>query len=162
MKLYKGMGDIGNIYKDGDEYTAEVAQEYDDDRKVRFQVYRFPLEQMSLYKGMIIPHNFHKRSDLPHPIGQYKEWFSDDLKSVADSQGVSVAKLAKGLCGRNVVDRFWAYHCIGSHHGFDNLDSYPLDLSEKEWEKRERGPTARRVRTQRYGYTRPGTFKRRR
>lgn len=149
-RLYKGMGDIGNIYVDDGEYSAEVAQEYDDDGRVMFQLYRFPLDKCVLRKGKILDAHGNE------------EWFSDDLKSIAQSSSMSVAKLAKALCGRNPVARFWAYYDIGGHFGFDNLDSYPLNLSEKEWEKRERGPTARRLRTARYGYTRPGSFKRRR
>jgi hypothetical protein len=164
-KLYKSLGDMGNIFTDTTGVyppEAELWQEYDDDGKTMFQVYRFPLEQHSLYKGMIIPHGFHKRTDLLHPIASYEEWFSDDLKSVASSAGTTVAKLAKGLCGRNIMDRFNAYYDIGGHDGFDNFDSYPLTMTEKELEKRERGPTARRLRTQRHGYTRPGSLKRRR
>lgn len=148
MRLYKGMGDVGNIYvDDSGEYTAEIPQEYDDDGRVMFQVYRFPLDKCVLRKGKVLSSAGHE------------EWFSDDLKSIAQTSDTSVAK---GLCGRDPVARFWAYYEIGSHHGFDNLDSYPLTLTEKEWEKRERGPTARRLRTARYGYTRPGSFKRRR
>ena len=161
MKPYKSVGDIGNIYKDGDVYTAEVYQEYDDDGKTMFQVYRFPLEQKSLYKGKIIPYGFHKQSDLPHAIGQYTEWYSDDLASVASSTGTTAAKLAKALCSTNVMDRFHAYYDIGSYHGFENLDSYPLTMTEMELERRGR-PTMRRLRTSRYGYTRPGYHKRHR
>lgn len=149
-RFYKGMGDVGNIYVDDGQYEAEIFQEYDDDGRTMFQVYRYPLDKCVLRKGKILS------------SGGHEEWFSDDLKSIAQTSGTSVTKLAKALCGRNPVARFWAYYDIGSHHGFDNLDSYPLTLTEKELEKRERGPTARRLRTARYGYTRPGTMKRRR
>lgn len=152
-KLYKSVGDIGNIYTDTTGVyapEAEVFQEYDDDGKVMFQVYRVPLEKFNLRKGKIVD-----------KYGN-DEWFSDDLASVAQSSGTSVAKLAKGLCGNNIMARFAAYYDIAGHHGWDNFDSYPRTMTEKELEKRERGPTARRVRNARYGYTRPGTMKRRR
>lgn len=162
-KLYKSLGDIGNIYSDTTGAyppEAEIWQEYDSDGQTRFQVYRFPLEQKSLHKGKIIPHGFHKRTDLPHPIDSYEEWFSKDLDQVARSCSTTKAVLAHALCGANVLKRFNAYYDIGSYHGFDNFDSYPLDLSEKELDKRQT-PSARRLHNQRYDYARPGSRKRR-
>ena len=153
QKLYKGMGDIGNIFVRDGEYEAEVYQDYEDDGgRTRIQVYRFNLDRLTV-----------KNRKLVNQYG-HEEWFSDKktLTEVAHSAGRSVAALAKAFCSSKPEVRFWAYHDVGGHWGFDNFDSYPLTLTEKELEKRERGPTARRIRTQTHGYTRPGTFKRRR
>ena len=160
-KLYKAMGDIGNIYKDGDRYQGEVFQEYDDDGKTMFQVYRFDLDRLSLHKGMLMPYGFHKRGDLPHATHQYEEWFSKDLGSIAQTSGSTKGKLAKAFCSADPVKRFWAYYEVGSHHGFDNLDSSPLTMTELELKKHEK-PTARGLHGRRYGYVRPGSRKRRR
>lgn len=150
-RVLKEMGDIGTIFEDATgqyEPEAEIWQEYETERgRTRFQVYRFSLERKSLYKGRIIPYGFHKRADLPHPIGQYEEWYSKYLGDVARSHGVTKAELARDLTSKDPLRRFWAYYSIGGHHGFDNLDSYPLDLSEKQLEdriaRRDRLPTLR-------------------
>lgn len=151
-KLYKPLGDIGNIYTDTTGVyapEAEIWQEYDSDGKTRFQVYRFSLDKLFVKKGKIVNEHGHE------------EWFSDRLSDVASSAGTTVARLAKALAGRDIGKRFSAYYDIGGHYGFDNLDSYPLDLSELELEKRQR-PSARRLHTARHGYSRPGSRRRHR
>jgi hypothetical protein len=139
-RLFKSLGDLGEIYEDQTgQYEPEVElwEAYETERgKTRFLVHRFSLERKSLYKGRIIPFGFHKRADLPHPIGQYEEWYSKDLGSVASSAGTTKARLARDLTSADPLRRFWAYYAIGGHYGFDNFDSDPLDLSEKEFEKR--------------------------
>lgn len=139
-KLYQSLGDRGNVYVDTTgvyEPEAEIWEEYENERgKTRFLVYRFTLERKSYYKGNIIPYGFHKRKDLPHPIGQYTEWYSKDLDRVARSSGTTRTDLVRALTSKDPMDRLWAYECIAGHHGYDNLDSDPLDLSEKELEER--------------------------
>lgn len=148
-RVLKELGDIGLIFEDATgqyEPEAEVWSEYETERgKTRFSVYRFDLPRVSFYKGMIIPYGFHKRTDLPHPIVMYAEWYSEDLSDAARSHGVTKAALVRDLVSKDPVRRFWAYYTIGGHWGFNNLDDYPLDLSEKELEERiEKGEVARR------------------
>lgn len=152
-KRYKNLGDIGHV--DVDESgvyppEAEIVQEYDDDGKTRFQVYRFPLDKLICKGGEVVNEYGHK------------EWFSDDLDAVARSTGGTASALAKGFCSNDIMKRFNSYYDVGSHFGFDNLDSDPLNLSELELGKRGRGPTARRLHTRHYGYSAPGSRKRRR
>lgn len=141
-KMKHSLGDRGMIYEDTTGVyppEAELWEEYEDERgKTRWLVYRFSLEQKSFYKGHVNPYDFHKRKDLPHPIGQYAEWYDKDLASVARSAGTTKTALIRGLTSKNIMDRFWAYESIAGYHGLDNFDSYPLNLSEKEFEKRTR------------------------
>lgn len=141
-KKYKSLGDVGVIYRDTTGVyapEAEVWQEYEDGGKTRFQVYRFSLDRLSLHRGKPVPYGFHKCVDLPHPIEQYEEWFSKDLDDIARSSGTTKAALARDLCSRDPLRRFWAYHAIGSHHGWENFDQYPLDISEDEAREQGRG-----------------------
>ena len=90
--------------------TGKRNKNYDDE--MRFQVYRFCLD-----------------------VGE-KDWF--DLDSVASCVGSTREELVKLLNSDNPVDRARAYVDIGSFHGFENFDSYPLDLSEAEMVRRFR------------------------
>ena len=139
-EVFKELGDIGIILRDKTgqyEEVAEVWQEYEGRRgRTRWLVYRYDLERKSIYRGKIIPYGFHKMEDLPHPIGGYEEWFSKYLPGIASAVGRSVGSLARDLTSADPERRFWAYYDIGNVEGFDNLDSYPLDLSEREFEER--------------------------
>lgn len=141
-KLLNSLGDRGNVYVDTTgvyDPEAEIWEDYEDERgKLRFLVYRFSLERKSYYKGNVIPFDFHKRHDLPHPIGSYTEWFSKDLAKVASSAGTTRTALVRALTSDKPMDRLWAYESIAGYHGYENLDSDPLNLSEKEFEKRNR------------------------
>lgn len=68
----------------------------------------------------------------PHPVESYDEWFSSDLREVADCVGMPVAELRDMLCSDDPLKRADAYRAIGDYHGWDNLDEYPLILTEDE------------------------------
>jgi hypothetical protein len=126
---------------------AEADEMWDESRN-RTLVFRFEIERFSLYREeidadsyayreMLIPFGFDKRTDLPHPISSYKQWFSDDLASVASSAGTTREELVEGLCSEDIMARLWALECIAGHHGYENFDGYPLDLSVEEMARRE-------------------------
>ena len=123
----------------------EIAQEYEDEGKTKFQFYRFPLEQQKLVadeeevgKFFLVPKNYDKKT-YPHDISQYEEWFVKDLKSVARSCGMELEELVDLLCSDIPAKRANAYECIGGHHGYDNFECYPQTLTEgqlnKKWRK---------------------------
>lgn len=60
------------------------------------------------------------------------EWFAKSLHRVATCSDTTYPALEAALCSENPSDRAWAYESIGSYHGLDNLDSYPLVLTEDE------------------------------
>lgn len=67
------------------------------------------------------------------------EWFSDDLKSVADCMGTELTELESWFKGDDIIDRAMAYIYLGEYWGFVNLDNYPINLFEDmTWESREK------------------------
>lgn len=72
----------------------------------------------------------------PKPVSEYQEWFVKDLASIAATVGMDVADLRAALCSENILDLANAYRAIADHHGWHELDSYPLMLSRNDIEKR--------------------------
>jgi hypothetical protein len=99
---------------------GEWVEVEDDDR---LTVYRFLLEKCSFVNGVLSDNKYH----VDHPA-----WFADDLESVAAYCGASVGELRDCFCSDDPVVRARAYQDVGSYHGFENLDSYPLVLGRAE------------------------------
>ena len=124
----------------------EVMQEdedADDDSASAVTVWRFALKRTATCcnaddctKTHLVPYGFPQRSDLPYGIHVYKEWFSDDLASVAQSAGRDVHELRAAFCSDDVIERVYAYLDLGLTYGFDNLDNYPIHMSAKEFAAR--------------------------
>lgn len=114
----------------------EVAQDCENGT---FEVFRFSLDRLKRDEesGFLIPFGWDE--SWPYGASVYREWFDRDLARVADSIGSKVADLRTALCSDGTNDRAWAYEAIGGYHGFVNLDSDPLTLTESEldarWEK---------------------------
>lgn len=75
------------------------------------------------------------RTDLPHPITNYKPWFADDLESVARSVGRTAEEIVDDLCSDDPKRRAHAYDDIGGYHGFMNFDHDPERWSESEFKE---------------------------
>lgn len=123
----------------GEEVTTKACDSFTVDRhnRKRFKVYRVVLDQLD-------------RRQLPDGSSTVDEWFGDDLDSVASSAGTTRQALVDDLCSDDPVKRWGAYYSVGSHFGWDNFDSEPLDLSERELQAREdRQSTAQKQRRQR-------------
>lgn len=58
------------------------------------------------------------------------------LSGVAQTHGTTVRELRRGFASDDPRQRAWAYGCVASHHGYENFDSYPLELSYREWQLR--------------------------
>lgn len=121
------------------EPEMEIAQEYERKGKPRFQLYRFPLDKQKAVRRngrvYIVPAKWDET--WSHPIHQYEEWFIADLADVASFIDGTEDDLIEGLISDDVNDRAAAYESIGGYHGFDNLDQYPHDLSEREFDRRK-------------------------
>lgn len=113
----------------------EIAQE--DEGAKRFYVYRVVLDPVKKVGKYLVPAGY--TESWTHPVHSYNEWYAKDLASVARSCGTTKAKLVAALCSDEPQDRAWAYDCIGGHHGFDNFDSDPLVLTERELNMRWHG-----------------------
>lgn len=94
--------------------------------------YRYPLEKCYWNDGVLSDNKYHK----DHPA-----WFADDLDMVSRCMDEDHDNMIDSLCNdgqtdREVCNRANAYHSIGSYHGFENFDGYPLQLSQQETESR--------------------------
>lgn len=120
--------------------VAEVADE-DEDKNV-FVLFRFDLDSF-----------FAKRDDASivavggmviWPNGEeyfHAEWFSGSLGSVADSIGCDVIDLQEAFCQNESLPRlFWAYESVAGYHGWENFDSYPIELTEFQLDMRWSSP----------------------
>jgi hypothetical protein len=117
----------------------EIASEYEDRReRTRFMLHRFPLDPLKKVKrdGKTYIVSWRWAPEWPHPIKDYEDWFIKDLGDVARSIGSTKEELINALTSEDPKELAWAYEAIGGYHGLDNLDSHPLDLSEKNLEER--------------------------
>jgi hypothetical protein len=95
-----------------------------------YTVYRFCLDRCTFVDGVLSDNPFHPECPA---------WFADNIAGVASCVGKDPAELIAGLCSADPVERAHAYRDIGSYHGWENLDQYPLRLSRAEVEQRYEG-----------------------
>ena len=102
------------------EYWGEPTEvDRDDPKKDTYQVFRWNIEN-DVLKDL----DWVEGSDL------------GGWEAVAKSVGMSLEKLKKDARSGNALDRAWIYKLVGDFYGIDNLDSYPLELTREEMEKR--------------------------
>lgn len=105
-----------------------------------FEVYRFSLDRLKEVEGSEGPRRYlvteRYEPSWSHPLPSYEEWFAESLPHVARASGTSSSVLRECLCSETVLARAEAYEAIGSYHGFINLDSDPLMLTEDQLNER--------------------------
>ena len=119
----------------------EVAPERDvteDGEGKVVRVYSFDLDHLKMvsYDGarFLVPEAYEE--GWHSPVHQYQEWFTDSLGGVASFIGTTEQDLRRDLCSEDVLLRARAYRAIGDYHGFENLDSYPSEITVEELEER--------------------------
>ena len=98
--------------------------------------YRFVLKPCTFIDGVLSDNRFHP---------DHCAWFAttaakmaarpQDGKGLADIAaftGIEESELVGMLCSEDPIELALAYRAIGEYHGFDNLDSYPLEMSHAE------------------------------
>jgi len=111
-----------------------VIEENDCGEASRWVVYRFSLERCTFEDGILSNNKFHK---------DHAAWFAEPeckraerpqdttyLSKVAECMGMDLETLQTLFCSDNPIERAEAYRCVGEYHGFGNLDSYPLTLTD--------------------------------
>lgn len=121
--------DTTGVYAPELETLHEV---FDAPKESSFLVFRACLDRCKVVEGILVP--FIYQADWTHPLESYREWYAEDLPSVAsscgyDDDGVSIIE---GLCSENPTVRARAYSDIAAHHGWMNFDQYPLTISETQ------------------------------
>jgi hypothetical protein len=106
-----------------------------------FQVFRFTLERHKIVEEesetdgeeptrYLVPMGYEPSPD--RSPSNHVPWFVKDLGKVANSCGIKRWEMVEWLCSESVQDRAQVYSCIGGYHGFMNLDTYPLEMTEAE------------------------------
>lgn len=112
----------------------EIAEEiFDAPGHERFFVYRFPIERLKRVTDddgniYVVPYRYD--ASWRYPASQYREWYLDTIGDIARSVGRTAEDLIDALCSEDPRERSFAYLDIGGYWGYDNLDSYPLRISE--------------------------------
>lgn len=93
----------------------------------RYIVHRFDIDRCTFINGILSDNPFHP--ELP-------AWFADgkgvdDVAKCCDHEDI-----VEDICSEDPKARCRAWISIGSYHGFYNLDSYPLGLTQAEVDKR--------------------------
>jgi hypothetical protein len=116
-------------------YTPEAEKLIlcDDNENINL-VYRFSLDQLKMHNDMLISYRYD--STFPNAVESYKEWFSDDIPSVASYVGMTTEQLQALFCSDNPIERAAAYEAIGDYFGYVNLDSDSLPYTKKEVKSR--------------------------
>jgi hypothetical protein len=121
------------VYRDETGVYPEEAEFFgpddDGDEKSKYTIYRFSLERLKLKDGYLVPARYD--SSWPHPVERYDEWFHKDLEGVANAHGTSKEILEQMFISPDPLTRALGYRIIGSYHGFENLDHYPLTNKSK-------------------------------
>lgn len=130
------------VYEDQTGVYAPEAEYFqpneDEDDDAPVNVYRFVLEPCTYIDGVL--------SDNPyHP--SHAAWFagSDErarpqdttyLSNICRCCDISEEELIALFCSDSSTDRAWAWRMVGDYHGFDNLDSCPLRLTQADLAER--------------------------
>lgn len=128
--------DGGFIYEDETgvypaelEYIARTAKD-------SWKLFRWPLDRCEAVtadgKTLLVPFGFPARTDLPHPLADYDEWFNSNLESAASFADRTVEDFRAALCSEDAHTRALAYLDLAQNHGFENFDSYPLTFTSRE------------------------------
>lgn len=108
----------------------------------KYTVYRLSLDRCTLVNGILSDNKYHPEHAAwwAHPESQRKERPQDStyLLNVAECSGTTPEELAEWFCSEDPLQRAEAYNAVGMYHGYDNLDSYPLQLTRSEVTKRYR------------------------
>ena len=128
----------------------EVAQEIsEDEENMRYELYRIPLERYELRESRLtdgyghrpwFENDFHKIAHGIHTDDRYCEpcgqWISRNLSGAASSADMDPDELRELFCSDDPIKLAQAYETVAGCHGYENFDSYPIELSRKELDER--------------------------
>lgn len=114
-----------------------------DDDKDGWEVHRVVLDRCTYIDGILSDNKFHPTHAawFAQPESERKERPQDTtyLQGVCDCMDYDMDELIADFCSDDPVRLAMAYRAIGDYHGWQNLDSYPLEFtSRSELKKRYR------------------------
>lgn len=112
---------------EGDYPQGEWLESPEEDDHQVWRVYRFDIVKCTYQSGILSDNPYHPA----HPA-----WFANQLSSLCGFVEIEEDDLVEMFCGEDVLERAEGYRVVGSYHGFENLDEYPLELTRDEVEER--------------------------
>ena len=89
----------------------------------RWTVRRTVCEPCTYVEGVLSDNKHHQ---------SHAAWFADRVDSIADCFGMEASEFIRMITTGSVVERAEAWRMVGDYHGWDNLDSYPLELTHEK------------------------------
>jgi len=134
---YNGLfvfADETGVYAPTMEYLERYTPDDSDEDRDRYYVYRVSLEPCTYENGVLSDNQYHK---------SHSAWFAKYLPQVASCAGIPMDQLVDSLASfsnasddASIMNAAVAYRAIFDCHGWENGDSYPLDLSRSEVKQR--------------------------
>lgn len=112
--------DLTGVYAPEMECSFEIEST---PNKLKWLVFRFTLEQCTWTNGVLSDNEFHPGKPA---------WFADTMESIAQHTGATLESFIADITRGTLCERAQAWRAIGEYHGFENLDSYPLVLSQEQ------------------------------
>jgi hypothetical protein len=135
--------DETGVYCPEGELLIHFDEHENDSGEETFHIYRFSLDKCVadvMYPYTLSANKYHPELSawFAGTEEQRKERPQDTcyFKDMAASAGIDEDELRHMFCSWNTIQRALAWQIVGNHHGFENLDSYPLTLTRKEVEGR--------------------------
>ena len=111
------------------------------DERGKWTVYRFLLEDCTYIDGILSDNKYHPQLSawFAGTEAKRKERPQDStyLNDIADFCGMSCEDLVALFISADPMERAFAWMKVGDYHGYENLDSYPLEFTSLK-EMRER------------------------
>lgn len=86
-------------------------------------LYRFDIDKCTYTEGILSENPYHP---------SYPAWWADRIVSMANTYGEEPGDLIAAFCSDDPMERALAYVKLGEYFGFEELDSYPLQLTPEE------------------------------
>lgn len=121
----------------------------DDDESDEFEAYRFSLDKCTFINGILSDNRFHPEccawwATTPEKM-KARPQDGRGLEDIGNCMGFTVDELVAMFTSDNITERAQAYRMVGEYHGFENLDSYQLQLTRAEVEERYSDPKYQEV-----------------
>lgn len=118
------------------EELKERLGEYFEEKVGKWTIRRFDIDKCTFINGVLSDNKFHSEHPAwwAKPESEKVERPQDStyLSSIASCVSQTSEELIEAFCSDDPLVRARAYQAVGDFHGFDNLDSYPIQILTKQ------------------------------
>lgn len=122
-------------------YSPEAEHLYSpEEEDDEYVAHRFSLDQCTFKNGVLSDNPFHPEhcawwATTPEKMKERPQ-DGKGLTDIASYCGIDEEELVRMFCSEDPTERAHAYRVVGEYHGFENLDGYPLRMTQVEAEAR--------------------------